>query len=252
MPTTWNPTDNSDATLSNGNLTASFQTTNAWHAIRSTTFKTTGKCMFVCKASQVDSGGGWMVGVGDSSASLFTYLGATNDGAGGQADTVNSGFLTYGQAGQNPFLYSINVANGDDIGVCYDGTNSLIWWQDLTAASGWTNGTGGLNGNPAAGTGGITISAITAASNAYIMGAGKFNSGTADTLILNPTCAGYAGVIPAGFSAWDMAGAAVVTPTRTQLGVGTSLKLLVPYFVADRAVRNRVITRRNLWKPLKW
>jgi hypothetical protein len=45
---------------------------------------------------------------------------------------------------------------------------------------------------------------------------------------------------------------AAATPKRSLMGVGQSLKLAVPWYAADRLIKNRIITRRGLWRPHKW
>ena len=79
--TTWNPNDKSaNLTLSNGNLTATSNSSNPG-AVRATTFKASGQHKFECihqqSATSVSA-----VGVADGSASEATYIGADAHGWG--------------------------------------------------------------------------------------------------------------------------------------------------------------------------
>ena len=206
MTTTWNPSDNSNGTLSNGNLTVSFQTTaSTWKSIRSTTTKTTGKFVFVCTLSAIDPVSGNIIGLADATASLTNYAGSSSDSAGFLTLAGNAECATF----PGPVVYNTGgfatPAIGDNIAIAVDVDNSLWWANDLTQASGWTDGAGGHTGNPAAGTGGKALG-FAATGGTLIMGSGEFNGG-ADTLILNPTCTGFTSSIPSGFSAWDSAAA---------------------------------------------
>lgn len=86
--TTWNASDNSNLTLSNGNLTASAQTSaSTWRSIRANNGKTTGKWYVEIIISNYDASNGIMPGVMNGSGSLTNYIGVSNNGCGYQVAT---------------------------------------------------------------------------------------------------------------------------------------------------------------------
>src|SRR4029077_18298772 len=83
MGTTWNPSDNSDAILTNNNLTAAFQTSvTTWHSVRSTNSpaKTTGKWHWEITINSVDANNGFGTGIMDGTASVNNYAGSDSHG----------------------------------------------------------------------------------------------------------------------------------------------------------------------------
>jgi hypothetical protein len=206
--TTWDPANNGGATLSNGNLTAAFQTTNQWNIILSTTSKSAGKLYYEATLSAWDASGGAILGVADISTTLTNnYIGSSGSSIGAQILSsstirryVSGASLDYTVSGQ---------AVGNVFAVAMDLTTSgsyLFWWNNLTVGTGWTDSTGTFTGNPATGSGG-TGGAGTLATAIFIAGAGHFFGSAADTWVLNPGPSSFSGTVPSGFSAWDAAAA---------------------------------------------
>lgn len=202
--TTWNPIDNSDATLSGGDLVATFQTTvSTWHSVRSTNSpaKTSGQYHAEVTMTSVDADGGWLFGVADSSATLTSYCGSDTHGIGCQAYNFSGGQLLVWLNGAFT-TYNAVMNAGNVIAVEVDVPNKLVWFQNVTTATGWTDGAGGFTGNPAAGTGGTSFASISTGGGLMLMGSGYFGSGIADTLTLNPGPT-FVGTVSSGFSSWD-------------------------------------------------
>lgn len=218
--TTWNPSDNSNLTLSNGNLTANDETTQSnWQSIRSTNSpgKTSGKWHIEFSASGSSGiSGNWAIAFADSSEPL------TNSNI-GTSGTHALYFVLSGSNGQIHVFqnsvelnsYTLTWANGDVFAMEIDVTNALVWLQDVTQASGWTNSAlTNFTGNPATGVGGTSI---TAASTGGIMAlfSGFFLGTNVVICTVNPTTATTA--VSSGFTIWD-AGAA--NRNLLLLGVG--------------------------------
>lgn len=183
--TTYNPSDKSaDITLSGGNLIATHASGGSFANVRSTTSKTSGKYYFEVTWSGGDGNNG--VGVANGSASLSNYLG--ND-----ANSIGWYDTGFGHPSGTTFTA------GDVIGIAIDCTNGLIWYRK--------NGT--FSGNPAAGTGGTSISlAAYYAAVAFqysTLGAGTINFGGS----------AFANSPPSGFSAWDAGAATNYTLTAS-------------------------------------
>lgn len=139
--TTWNPADKSaDVTLSGGNLVMTSAVTH--RAARAITGRSAGKYHFdaVCSGSV-----GWSVGVGKATAGLGTYVG-------GDADSYSyyytGDYRNSGSSSGAPPAYGA----GDRIGVDVDLGAHKVWFSKNGVA---------VNGDPIAGTGGMTISAGT-------------------------------------------------------------------------------------------
>src|SRR5215467_2593882 len=94
--TTWDPLANGGAFLSNGDIFATFgETPNKFASIRSNNFKTSGSYMVVCQIAQLDSVGGWMLGVGSRFAPLNLQGGATNDSCSALIGSPSGELFTY-------------------------------------------------------------------------------------------------------------------------------------------------------------
>jgi hypothetical protein len=194
---TWNPSDNSNLTLTNGNLTASAATTvSTFHSIRGTLSHTGSvKEYFEYTAGAMDTNHGFMMGIANSTASLTTFLGAGTNGYSMQCDAgadfyYNGAFTSNGMAA---------CVVGHVMAVAVDIGAKKIWVADLTAATGWNVGSGGTQ-DPGTGAGGISISGVTAP---LFIGFSGYDGTTPDTVTLNVGATSFTGTIPSGFSAWD-------------------------------------------------
>ena len=181
---TWNPADKNAAyTLSPSKLTATCAVAPGQVALRST-LPRTGKryCEQVVVLNASDSSPSFA----NSTASLNAYLGIDTNGV-----------CLYGANGQ--VLYNgvsllatgTPLAAAEVVGWAYDIPNALLWVYR-----------GGVlqNGNPVAGTGGLSVPGIGASP---FMG---FWCGFAPAeTTLRATAASFTGTIPTGFVAWDPA-----------------------------------------------
>jgi hypothetical protein len=213
--TTWNPIDkNAGITLSNGNLTATGSagsgTTN--QAVRGTTaLSASTKQYFEVTATKASRY--WFVGVmgGSASVSDGTNVGETNGICFGNMNAGSS--LVYRNGAVVGAATYATVNTGDVIRVAVDRAANKVWWAInntpwTTGATPWLDGTSGTTNDPATGTGGAVISAVTgtiypAWSSAFTSDAGTINGGA--------TAFAYA--VPAGFVALDT-GATAPTARR--------------------------------------
>lgn len=181
---TWNPMDaGGDMVLSNGNLTwsapADSRPSPAGQILRATTAKSSGKYYFEITFV---SGTNMMFGVAKAGSFLGYRLGADADGYGYSAalGSVANNNTTIASGGAS-------VAASDVVGIAIDLTASKLWFSK--------NNVWQFSGNPAAGTGGISI----ATGNYYP------SSGTADVAasgMLNVGAVALAYAPPSGFLAW--------------------------------------------------
>lgn len=191
--TTWNPSDQVNVTLSNGNLTATISAANG--TIRSTTSKTSGK---VCaEATNTTGGSTFVFGLADSALTLANNVGS--------ADFIEA--LPFWPTGpQNVYLNNVQLsggstvsAQGEAITVCADLGAKLEWFTDATmraAGNPWNNST---TANPATGVGGMSFSGMNCP---CFVAFG--NSGTAATSAATLNSVGpFAVTTPSGFAAWD-------------------------------------------------
>ena len=203
--------------MSNLNLTATITANiggTAYQVARSTRSHSTGKYYFECTwGSDGNSGGSpanMVAGIFNGSASLGLSSGGTNPGADTNASVV------YGTTG----WFSNNISNGDftswvqgdTIGIAID-TDAKLVWQQVYHAGASSNWNGALNGNPATGTGGVSISSITGpyfagcggnpgatASNVSVTG--NFGGSTYTTSTVPTGGTGFGQGVPAGFKNW--------------------------------------------------
>lgn len=207
--TSWNPEDNSDATLTAGNLPtpgywqASFQTTiNQFHSVRTTTSKVSGKWMTMAQINAIDALGGWVIGISNQRAPLLQRAGATADSVGAQFAANSHQLITYGISEQ---FYVLISNTRDDIGMCFDADLGLIWWQNFTQNSGWTNADeNNFTGNPSTAFGGTRLGFVPSVDTpGFIIGSGYYGNRFADAIMLNPQCYGFEAQIPFKFQSWD-------------------------------------------------
>jgi hypothetical protein len=230
MPTTWNPADNSDATLSGGNLIASFATTTAFRSCRATTFKNTGKWYFEDTISNTlgPAAGGWLAGMANSSASLTSYPGVDANSIGFE----NNGYVIFG-GGLTFLSWVANTGLGHVIGFAVDIDNGRWWVRDVTTGSPWN--VTGTSADPATGIAGFDITSLPnrLTTGITIAGCGNFGGATPEDHTLNAGASSFVGGVPGGFNAWDASGAVIDNP---------------PFFNQERAAASM----RSARPPIGW
>jgi hypothetical protein len=213
--TTWNPSDFTNITLSNGNLTANF-TIGGNGGVRSIARASVGTRYWEVTATN------WS-GAPSSGIGIANGLATTSNGI---ASLINaSAVLSSGDiwvngsaAPGNPTLGA--RANGDIIGIALDLDNKLIWYRVAPAGS-W-NGSG--TANPATGIGGVDIRAINPDSfflpvYALLRGA---PGGSATVVTANFGNSAFSGAVPAGFAS----GFSDVSPPLAIAAAGEAREIL--------------------------
>lgn len=213
MPTTWNPNDKGNITLSNNNLTARLADLSGC-SVRSTTYKTSGKWYFECTANWVsaeEDNSDVVVGIARSE------LNVSNAGMG--EDPYSWGiywrptqFVYDLMHGGSDTLLSGPGADGDVIGICVDLDNFKLY-----ATKNGTN----LLGNPSALTGGATIDAVP-----MWAGCGNaFRLTVVPVITTNFGATAFAFGPPSGFTAWD---STPFTQKRFSAGTASFTRILKP------------------------
>jgi hypothetical protein len=200
--TTWNPNDKAaNTTLSNGNLTASCNFAGSGFSnVRSTTGATGQKYFEITVVAASGPNWGNIFGVADASESLTAQAGVAAGGHSAGTQFIGGASLALWFNGSSVNVPYASLTVGDVMGVCVDTVAAKLWFNDLTRASGWTNGGTGFGGNPTNGTGGYSISGI--GSPIYIIDSG-YGDSTTQTFTVNPGPTGFTGTIPTGFAAWQ-------------------------------------------------
>jgi SPRY domain-containing protein len=178
-----------NATLSNGNLTAT-ASSGATGGARSTAQKTTGKYYFEITIPIIVEGCQSACGVVTSAG---TYTNMANDGTNSTEILTNSGTI-----------FSNNTTNSNSVGMPVD--NDLIGVAiDLDNRRGWFRRNGGnWNGNatnnPATNTGGVPIQSAVSFAPAVAFGS---SHATGDRFTANFGGTAFSGAVPSGFtSGW--------------------------------------------------
>ena len=180
--TTWNPADQLNMTLTNGNLTAT--ATNATARVRAVKGTNTGKYYFEGTITSPTS---------------FAVYGIAN------ASAVNGQYTNWAYIQMTGSIY-VNtstiqatlsgVVSGSTIGVAVDLGANLIWFRRCPSGS-WNAASGSTN-DPASGIGGFSVSSI--ASGPLFPIFGVANSG--DSVVGNFGASGFNGAVPSGFAGW--------------------------------------------------
>ena len=178
----WNPSDVTNVTLSNGNLTA---TSSSNGGTRTTKSYSSGKYYWEATVSSWQNAN---TGVGiATSTAVLSSVGATPTQA---AVVFKSGNIWVNNVATGTSLGA--RANGNTIGIALDVGSKLIWFR--VAPSGNWNNSG--TADPATGTGGISISALTTALFAL------FCTGPViDVATINVGGSAFSGSVPSGFTA---------------------------------------------------
>lgn len=177
----------SAATLSNGNLSATFS---GLGSAISTSMKSAGKWYVEGVYNVV---GGISIGFGDSSIT----------GSESTGNTSNSVGLSGGDGGM--YLNSVKIgqwcsscSNGNLVGIAIDIPNKLVWGINISRSEHWN---GNVSNDPASGTGGISISGLTSTSPLSIC-AGTWSGGQTGELTMNFGASAFTGSVPSGFTKW--------------------------------------------------
>jgi hypothetical protein len=188
--TSWNPADKANIALSNGNLTSTCTGSSGAIGVRAGTGKTSGKYYFEVLMT------GWS---GTSGGVGICTLAKAFDSGG--VTTAASAAVSKAAGGTNGSIY-VNGAssgkalgsrvNGDVIGVAVDLNAKLIWFR--AAPSGNWNGI--ATENPATGTGGISIGALSGALYPC-----DLPTNTSDIRTAKFGASAFSGAVPSGFTA---------------------------------------------------
>jgi len=229
--TTWDPTNSPNATLSGGNLVATFNSSSFSNGALSSTGKSSGKYAFdigvVCSNPSDNA-----LGITQGHPPAAYYDGPTS-------------FLFVPQSG-----YTMVRNNGSAVATEFTvspptSPYTLRVYVDLTASKVYysVGGSYYFGGDAAAGTGGLTIPSGTF----YVNG---FSTAGGDQLTLNPSPTG----LPAGWSAWDAGGVVdtniippkgnlVLSQTAPSVVTTTILPTTAPLLVPP----SLVMVRRKPW-----
>jgi hypothetical protein len=175
-----------NVTLSNGNLTATHNTTTANSGARSAALLSSGKYYF--EVTKTQGGNGDCLGVLTSGG---TYTNFVTDGTNCAALYMTGSIYSNGGSA---FLSTGSISNGQTVGVAVDLDNDKVWFQRF---DGW-NGLGISSENPATNTGGASLSSFSGTTLAPAIG---FASTTTGNYTANFGASTFIGHAPDGFTA---------------------------------------------------
>jgi hypothetical protein len=182
-PTTWNPADQVQTTLSGGNLVATSANVGGVRSVFSAA--TTGKYYW-----EITFTGGVpnssLIGVAPASTNLATVNGT------GLVSVVGNGAVYINSTSASGTNIGAFTA-GAVLGFALDLAANLLWIRP-GPASNW-NGSG--TANPATGVGGISLAPLISVGTALF--AGEQASGINQVLTANFGASGFGGAVPAGF-----------------------------------------------------
>jgi len=118
---------------------------------------------------------------------------------------------------QNPNIATL--ANGETVTIVVDATNALAWFSTPEMVAAGTNWNHSLTANPTNGTGGVSISYITAPY--YLMATDPNSGGTFTVNSTSPNC-------PSGIPTWDSVVATGGHPITVILGQNNIGSILLP------------------------
>jgi hypothetical protein len=185
MAVTWNPSDKgANITLSNGNLDAEGSGA-IYHAVRATTSHSTGKRYYEVL---IVAGSVGIPGYADSGASLTTFIGNSNIGAGQGINTGDFGHVSGGG------MTIVNVTDGvwaatDVVNLAINFTTQKIW---IGKNGTWRSGDPAADTNPW-----VTFTTTNALFPAYAA------ASASDKGRLRTTNAQFTNTVPSGFLAWE-------------------------------------------------
>lgn len=205
-------TDSTAVTISGGGLTATNTgTTSTDQGARSHTTKNAGKFYFEVTLTTLLSGDNVGVGVATHDSS-FTNIG-NNATTGSMMYPNFGGGAVYANGSQVPAAALGARLSGDVIGIAVDCDNDKIWFKKVNGTP--TNWNGSLNGDPASGTGSVTLTS-TAIEPICAFGGGAGNSG--NSFDFNFGDSAFTGSLPSGFtSGWPVPEPPVFPPSGAML-----------------------------------
>jgi hypothetical protein len=187
MPTTWNPADLLNITLSGTNNLTATRSGSGGGGVRSLFSTTAGKYYFEYTGTTWIGSTSNCVGVANSSATLSGVGNAPTNAC----VCYESGLIYNNNSNTGSGLGQ--QSNGSIIGVAIDLSAKLIWFRSTPAGNWNASGTA----NPATGAGGISITTI-AATAMYGLVA---HAGVAETVTANFGDSAFNGAVPSGFTA---------------------------------------------------
>jgi hypothetical protein len=194
---TFDPSDNSTLTLSNGNRTAAGATASTWKTVLATDVKYTGKLYFEMTVDTEDvSNSGWIGAVVSQwwGVPLLNKVGDVT--AGGTLDAISFDANTALAAGFQPAQSS--TPNGTVIGVAVDVDNHRMW---VTKNGTTWFGSGGTP-NPAMNTNGFSLVGLDMLG--VMIAFSAFDAAGGDQATLNVQ-GPFSHTVPSGFTGWDAA-----------------------------------------------
>jgi hypothetical protein len=188
---TWDTTAGTpNVTFSNGNLTATKTTNNAFVSVRSTKYKLTGKWYAEKVAFSNGSTNNVGVGVGRGSFLLNLYAGQSAPSVG----IRNNGFGDNDGVSWVSGAADLTIPDGTWTFIALDADTSRVWFKK----QGGTNWNNSGTANPATGVGGLLLSGAGAI---YLLGT-LFGNTPGDTGTVNFGATAFIGTVPSGFTAW--------------------------------------------------
>jgi len=199
MPTTWNPSDLANCTLSGGNLVATM--TGANPGVRSLDrVLTTGKYYWECAFTTLTNAA---TGVCLGTA---TFAGMASSALLGVVAS-QGGIVTLNGVSQGNLLGAFTA--GDVCCIALDVDSSQVWFR-RTAAGNWN---GNASNNPATGVGGLSLRGFCGPGYDLYAFAG---SGSGAAITANFGATGYSGTVPSGFVNIPTGTAVVTNDVLTQ------------------------------------
>lgn len=204
-------TNNNVVFAQSGNLRISNLGGASVGASLSTTSKSSGLVYFEVQIGMILNSGNTNVGIGNASATLTSFVGASGNNSIGWEANNGSIYLNGGHSNPN----TVVAAAGDVVAFAFDFTHSKFWVKDLTSGGGWNNDVIG-NQNPATNTGGYSMTGLNAGPYFIMVSAGN---SAGEYVVLNAGGSTFVGSVPSGFSAWG----STTTFDNTKIGAATSL-----------------------------
>lgn len=163
----------------------------------------TGKWYVEFTVNVLDSGAGWMAGIGRTNLATYltTYSGGNNFSVGFQAG-ADRGFWVNGATATN--VLASALAQGDVLGQAIDLDNNKIWGRVNGGA--WSD-----SGNPTTNTSGRAIGQANDDASGAVLTWSTFDKpSTFDQATLNPGSSAFSFAAPSGFLAWDPGASGII------------------------------------------